>query len=57
MQVAPNKKIKLTGTAISEFEFSVLRKTPFKIPKYSAPYVPAAYFHVMLHKICILLNC
>jgi len=41
-----NKKIKPTGTAIGEFEFSVLAIRFFKILKYSAPYVPAAYFSV-----------
>jgi hypothetical protein len=43
-----NKKIKPTGTAIGEFEFSVLAIRFFKILKYSAPYVPAAYFSVIM---------
>jgi len=37
-----------TGTAIGEFEFSVLAISFFKILKYSTPYVPAAYFNVRL---------
>jgi len=47
MYFPSNKKINLTGTAIGEFDFLVLAIHFFKILKYSAPYVPAGYFHVM----------
>jgi len=46
LKILHNKKIKLTGTAIGEFEFLVLAISSLKILKYSAPYVPAAYFSV-----------
>jgi len=44
MKETHNQKINLTGTAMYESEFLVLRKRSFQVLKVCAPQIPAGYF-------------